>query len=902
MTTPPPPPANILATAEGRRLHGVAADPAWRRWGPYLSDRQWGTVREDYSPGGSAWDYFPHDHARSRAYRWGDDGIAGWSDEQALWCLSIVLWNGHDPILKERLFGLTNSEGNHGEDVKELYFHSDGVPSHAYMRMLYKYPQAAFPYARLAEENRRRGQHEPEFELIDTGVLDDKRYFDVTVEYAKATPDDVLMRVTAHNLGPDPARLHLLPQLWARNTWSWTPDADRPRLGARSDGSVDALHPLLAPRRLWLDGAPELLFCENETNVRRLFGQNAPGPFKDGINDFVVTGDAGAISSSRAGTKCAAHHVLEIAPGASVQVRLRFRPADDAGDAFADFDAIFARRIAEADAFYGELQRQIANPDARRVQRQALAGMLWSKQFYYIDIPSWLAGDPTQPAPPAERRHGRNADWFHLNNADIISMPDKWEYPWYAAWDLAFHCVTFALIDPDFAKSQLVLMTREWYMHPNGQLPAYEWAFGDVNPPVHAWAAWRVYQMDKTLTGQGDRPFLERIFHKLMLNFTWWVNRKDAEGRNVFQGGFLGLDNIGIFDRSAPLPTGGFINQSDGTAWMAMYTLNLMRIALELALDNSVYEDVATKFFEHFLFIAEAMANLRGDGIGLWDEQDQFFYDVLSLPGGHRVPLRVRSMVGLIPLFAVETIDQDVLDRLPEFAQRLKWFLEYRPDLAKLVSRWQEPGRGETRLLSLVRGHRMKALLRRMLDEAEFLSPFGVRAVSRFHQANPYVFEHGGNRFGVGYVPGESESGLFGGNSNWRGPVWMPVNYLLVESLREFYKYYGEDFKVEYPVDSGRLLSLREVADAVSYRLAGLFLRGADGRRPALGDHPIVQNDPAFRDHVLFYEYFHGDTGRGVGASHQTGWTGLVALLLHPRTEATACGFAMDKGTEADAH
>jgi len=665
---------------------------------------------------------------------------------------------------------------------------------------------------------------------------------------------------------------------------------------------VDAAHPLKAPRRLWLDGGPDLLFCENETNVRRLFGMDAPGPFKDGINDFVVGGDAGAISPLREGTKCAAHHVLDVAPGASAQVRLRFRPADDGSDAFADFDALFARRMAEADAFYAVLQRQLADPDARLVQRQALAGMLWSKQFYYIDIPAWLAGDPTQPKPPAERRHGRNADWIHLNNADVISMPDKWEYPWYAAWDLAFHSVPFALVDPEFAKSQLVLMTREWYMHPNGQLPAYEWAFGDVNPPVHAWAAWRVYQMDKTLTGRGDRACLERIFHKLMLNFTWWVNRKDAEGRNVFQGGFLGLDNIGIFDRSAPLPTGGFINQSDGTAWMAMYTLNLMRIALELALDNEVYEDVATKFFEHFLYIAEAMANLRGDGVGLWDEQDQFFYDVLSLPGGDRVPLRVRSLVGLIPLFAVETIDQDVLDRLPEFARRLKWFLDYRPDLASLVSRWQEPGRGETRLLSLVRGHRMKALLRRMLDEVEFLSPFGVRAVSRFHAATPYVFEHAGNRFSVGYVPGESETGLFGGNSNWRGPVWMPVNYLLVESLREFHRYYGDDFKVECPVGSGRRRSLREVADALSYRLAGLFLRGADGRRPAMGEHTLLQNDPAFRDHVLFYEYFHGDTGRGVGASHQTGWTGLVALLLHPRTEETLCGFVMNEEIEADVH
>jgi hypothetical protein len=888
------PAPKLLETAEGRRLYGAASDPAWRRWGPYVSDRQWGTVREDYSAGGTAWDYFPHDHARSRAYRWGEDAIAGWSDDQGFWCLGIALWNGCDPILKERLFGLTNSEGNHGEDVKELYFHADGVPSHAYMRMLYKYPQGAFPYARLTEENRLRGPQEPEFELLDTGLFDDGGYFDVTVEYAKAAPDDMLMRVGIHNHGAAAARLHVLPQLWARNTWSWTPDSPRPKLRADGRGAVEAAHPSMPAMRLWLDGGPELLFCENETNLRRLYGVDAPGPFKDGINDFVVQGDAGAVNPLQEGTKCAAHYVLEVAPGATAQIRLRFRPADAAGDAFAGFDAVFQRRIAETDAFYAALQHHLADPDSRMVQRQALAGMLWSKQFYHIDMLNWLAGDASQPAPPEARRRGRNADWFHLNNADVISMPDKWEYPWYAAWDLAFHCVTFALIDPGFAKSQLILMTREWYMHPNGQLPAYEWAFGDVNPPVHAWAAWRVYQMDKALTGSGDRGFLERIFHKLMLNFTWWVNRKDAEGRNVFQGGFLGLDNIGIFDRSAPLPTGGFINQSDGTAWMAMYTLNLLRIALELALDNAVYEDVATKFFEHFLFIAEAMANLRGDGVGLWDEQDQFFYDVLSLPGGDRLPLRVRSMVGLIPLFAVETIDQEVIDRLPEFGRRLTWFLQYRPDLARLVSRWQEPGRGETRLLSLLRGHRMKAVLRRMLDEAEFLSPFGVRAVSRFHAANPYVLEHGGNRFSVGYVPGESESGLFGGNSNWRGPVWMPVNYLLVESLREFSRYYGNDFRVEYPAGSGQLLSLCDIADALSLRLARLFLRGADGRRPALAGHGRMQDDPAFRDHVLFHEYFHGDTGRGVGASHQTGWTGLVALLLHPRTEATLCGFVMD--------
>jgi hypothetical protein len=896
-------PAGLPDTAEGRRVIGQAADPIWRRWGPYLSDRQWGTVREDYSPDGSAWDSFPHDHARSRAYRWGEDGLAGWSDEQALWCLALALWNGRDPFLKERLFGLANGEGNHGEDVKELYFHSDGVPSHAYMRMLYKYPQAAFPYAGLVAENRRRGPRDREFEMIDTGLFDDGRYFDVTVEYAKATPEDVLMRVGVCNRGTEPADLHVLAQLWARNTWSWTRDSMRPLLRARTDGSVEALHPRFAPRQFFCDGSPALLFCENDTNVRRLYNTPTLGPFKDGVNDRVVGGDTAAVGSRDEGTKCAAWHVLDLAAQAQAELRVRFRPAGEGGDPFADFDAVLRGRRDEADEFYAVLQRGIADPDARLVQRQALAGMLWSKQFYYIDIPQWLAGDPAQPLPPIERRHGRNADWSHLNNADVISMPDKWEYPWYAAWDLAFHCVTLALVDPEFAKSQLVLLTREWYMHPNGQLPAYEWAFGDVNPPVHAWAAWRVYQMDHALTGRADRAFLERVFHKLMLNFTWWVNRKDAEGRNVFQGGFLGLDNIGIFDRSSPLPTGGFINQADGTAWMATYTLNLLRIAIELAQENPVYEDVATKFFEHFLYIAGAMSNIGGDGIALWDEKDQFFYDVLALPDGRHVPLRVRSLVGLIPLFAVEVIGHTLLEGLPDFARRMRWFFDYRPDLASLVSRWQEPGRGETHLLSLLRGHRLKALLARMLDETEFLSDYGVRALSRQHAAHPYAFEHAGQVFSVGYVPGESDCGLFGGNSNWRGPVWMPVNYLMIESLREFHRYYGDDFRVEYPTGSGRTLGLREVADALSRRLTRLFLRGPDGRRPALGDHALHQHDPAMRDHLLFHEYFDGDTGRGLGAAHQTGWTGLVALLLHPRTEANLCGFVVtNEGLAAESN
>ncbi|HST75578.1 MAG TPA: glucosidase [Acetobacteraceae bacterium] len=876
---------SILDTVEGQRLRATATDPAWRRWGPYLSDRQWGTVREDYSPNGDAWEYFTHDQARSRAYRWGEDAIAGFGDENLNWCLGLALWNGRDPILKERLFGLTNGEGNHGEDVKELYYYLDGTPTHSYMRMLYKYPQAEFPYSVLVEESRRRGLKDREFELTDTGVFDERRYFDVTVEYAKTAPDDILMLITVENRGPDAARLNVLPQLWARNTWSWKPGKDRPVLRALPDGAVLTEQDWRAPMRWCIDGPHELLFCENERNTRRLDGTTQAGFFKDGINDYIVHGDRGAVNPQREGSKCAAHVQLDIAAGGSAQLRLRLRPESERSAPFATFDDEMRARRAEADEFYAALQHGIADPDARLVQRQALAGLLWSKQYYALDVREWLAGDPAMPPPPESRKTGRNAEWPHLNNSDIILMPDKWEYPWYAAWDLGFHCVTMALIDPEFAKAQLVLLAREWYMHPNGQLPAYEWEFGDVNPPVHAWAAWRVYEMDAALTGKPDRDFLERVFHKLMLNFTWWVNRKDAEGRNIFQGGFLGLDNIGIFDRSKPLPTGGYINQSDGTAWMAMYTLNLLRIAIELAFEDHIYEDIATKFFEHFLYIAEAMTNMGGDGIGLWDEEDQFYYDVLNLPGGERVPLRVRSMVGLVPLFAVEVLDSRHSGRLPGFAERARWFARYRPDLARLVSRWEEPGAGSRFLLSLLRGHRMKRLLSRMLDETEFLSDYGVRSLSKFHEKQPFTLEHGGAEFSIGYVPGESESNLFGGNSNWRGPIWLPMNYLLIESLREFHRYYGDDFKVECPVGSGTFLTLSEIAAELAHRLARIFLRDAKGRRATFGESPMLQEDPAFRDHVLFYEYFDGDTGRGMGAAHQTGWTALVALLLQPPAE-----------------
>ncbi|MFL5270162.1 MAG: MGH1-like glycoside hydrolase domain-containing protein [Stellaceae bacterium] len=869
-----------IRTAEELRLEEIRHGKHWRRWGPYLSERQWGTVREDYSENGNAWEYFPHDHARSRAYRWGEDGIGGFGDDRLLLCLGLALWNGRDPILKERLFGLTNSQGNHGEDVKELYYYLDGTPTHSYMRMLYKYPQAAFPYDLLLEENRRRGRGESEFELIDTGVFAENRYFDVEIEYAKADVDDIMMQVTIYNRGPEPAALHVLPQLWARNTWSWKPDSMRPQFVAGADASVSVDHPQFPHLELYCDGQPEFLFCDNETNVRRLWGTDAPGHyFKDGINDYVVSGNTDAVNPERRGTKVAAYYRRSLSSGENARLRARLTPDAHAFDRD-DFDCTFAKRRAEADEFYASLQDDIADPDARLVQRQALAGLLWTKQFYYFDIPEWLHGDPLQPPPPSSRQRGRNADWPHLNNADIVLVPDKWEYPWYAAWDLAFHAVTMAFVDPAFAKGQLLLLTRDWYMHPNGQLPAYEWAFGDVNPPVHAWAAWRVYEIDRERRGDdGDKDFLERVFHKLMLNFTWWVNRKDVEGRNIFQGGFLGMDNIGLFDRSAPLPTGGYVNQSDGTAWMAMYTLNLMRIALELALGDHVYEDIASKFFEHFLYIAEAMTNIGGDGIGLWDEQDEFYYDVLHLPDGERIPLRVRSLVGLIPLFAVEVLDSSALAKLPRFNARTQWFLEHRPNLARLVSRWHDAN-GDRHLLSLLRGHRMKRLLNRMLDETLFLSDFGIRSLSKLYGNHPYVFEHEGTRLSVTYVPGDAASDMFGGNSNWRGPIWMPVNFLIIESLRRFHSYYGDDFRIECPVGSGTMLHLGEIAEEISQRLCRIFLRNNEGHRPVFGDSPIEQNDPQFRDHVLFYEYFHGETGCGLGAAHQTGWTALVALLL----------------------
>ncbi len=875
---------------EKERINEMAnGTAAWRLWGPYLSERQWGTVREDYSSDGNAWSYLTHDDARSRAYRWGEDGIGGFTDEQERLCLALAVWNGRDPILKERLFGLTNSEGNHGEDVKEMYYYLDATPTHSYLKMLYKYPQRAFPYEALVQENGRRDRNQSEFELLDTGVFDEGRYFDVCVEYAKASTEDILMRISVSNRGPEDSEIHVLPQLWFRNTWSWGRGDPKPGLRAISDVSILATHGSLGQYVFCAEDAQNLLFTENETNAARVFGRaNGSGFYKDAFHESVVHGNTGAVNAGNTGTKAAAHYRLTVRAGAEDVIRVRLtRTGHDSP--FSDFEAVLNDRRREADEFYSDLQRDMAVGDCRNVQRQAFAGMIWTKQFYYYDVSQWLEGDPASPPPPAVRKHGRNHDWTHLNNADVISMPAKWEYPWYAAWDLAFHAVTFSLIDAEFAKQQLVLITREWYMHPNGQLPAYEWDFCDVNPPVHGWAAWRVFEIDRKQrrvhdpNDPGDLSFLERVFHKLLINFTWWVNREDAAGRNIFQAGFLGLDNVGVFDRSKPLPMGGQINEADATSWMAMYSLNLMRIALELAQHNHVYEDIATKFFEHFLTIAYAMTNVGETGLGLWNEEDGFFYDVLELPNGTAIPLKVRSIVGLMPLFAVETLEPEMLDSVPDFKARLEWYLSYRPDLAALVSHWNVGGEGERRLLSLLRGHRMKLLLRRMLDETEFLSDYGVRGLSRYHAEHPYTFQYGGKVLSVDYEPAESTSGLFGGNSNWRGPVWFPVNFLILESLQKFHHYYGDDFKIECPTGSGQYLTINDVADELGRRLVRLFLRDQNGHRPALAHYGRFQDDPHFRDYVHFYEYFDGDNGRGCGSSHQTGWTGLVAKLMQVR-------------------
>jgi hypothetical protein len=869
-------------TAEGIRLsEDRTRTNNWKRWGPYLSERQWATVREDYSPYGNCWDYFSHDHARSRTYRWGEDGLLGFTDRECRLCFGLALWNGHDPILKERLFGLTGSEGNHGEDVKENYYYLDATPTYSYARALYKYPQSEFPYRQLVEENRRRGLSGPEFELTDTGVFDGNRYFDVRVEYAKASPDDLLIRISATNRGAKAAPLHILPTLWFRNTWRWqsADAASVPSLRLEAANIVRAEHDTLGSYQFAFDAEADVLFTENETNAHRLWGVPNPTPFvKDAFHDYVVAGRRDAVNGERVGTKCAPHFEFMMQAGETRQFRLLLVSTGAAPERFFGkaFDSVFAERQREADEFYAEIAPPTFSTEPRNVTRQGYAGLLWSKQFYHYVVADWLKGDATQPPPPQERRAGRNREWEHVYSRDIISMPDKWEYPWFAAWDLAFHMIPMAQVDPDFAKQQLTLFLREWYMHPNGQIPAYEFAFGDVNPPVHAWAAWRVYKISAA-RGERDRQFLESIFQKLLLNFTWWVNRKDAEGNNLFQGGFLGLDNIGVFDRSNPLPSGGFLQQSDGTAWMAFYCLTMLSIALELAQENQVYEDLASKFFEHFVRIADAMNNLGGTG--LWDPIDGFYYDQLKL-NGQMIALRSRSLVGLLPLIAVEVLEEEQIQRLPGFWKRMKWFIENRPELARLITWCQSCPHHEHRMLAIPSRERLESALRYMLDESEFLSPFGVRSVSAIHREKPYIFRVGDHEHRVDYTPSEGNTYLFGGNSNWRGPIWFPINYLLVEALERYHHFYGDALKVECPVGSGRFLPLSGVADELARRLGSLFLPNNEGARPCHGTESRYAQDPNWRELVLFHEYFHADTGRGCGASHQTGWTALAVRCL----------------------
>jgi hypothetical protein len=896
-------------TAEHQRLQEDAArNKNWKRWGPYVSERQWATVREDYSPYGNCWDYFPHDHARSRAYRWGEDGLLGIADRQCRLCFALALWNGKDPILKERLFGLTGSEGNHGEDVKELYYYLDSTPTHSYMKALYKYPQTEYPYELLVEENRRGGLGAPEFELIDTGAFNDDRYFDVFAEYAKASEDDILIRLTIANRGPEKATLHLLPTLWFRNTWSWGPVPEectnKPSIALERDGLVCTRHDVLGEYHLAYEGNAKPLFTENETNSARIYNYpNGQRFVKDAFHEYVVHGRGDTVNPENVGTKFAPYYLLEIEPGKSHVVRLRFSAVaggDDVGsgrdrasgrpgsappatNSFADFDRIFAQRISEANEFYDAVIPSEMDQEARKVARQGYAGLLWSKQFYNYVIREWLSGDPAQPPPPSERQLGRNREWTHLFNRDVISMPDKWEYPWFAAWDLAFHMIPFSKIDPHFAKKQLNLFLREWYMHPNGQIPAYEFAFGDVNPPVHAWAAWRVYKMTGP-RGRRDRAFLESTFQKLLLNFTWWVNRKDAEGNNLFSGGFLGLDNIGVFDRSRPLPTGGFLQQADGTAWMGFYCLTMLSMAIELAETNPAYEDMASKFFEHFIGITDAMNSLGGSG--LWDEEEGFYYDQLKIDG-QMIPLRTRSLVGLMPLIAVENLETAKINKLPGFRKRMEWFLNYRKDLASLVTYCEVCPSTGNRMLAIPTQDRLRRVLRYMLDENEFFSPFGLRSVSRVHRDKPYVFRVGNEEHRVDYVPGEGNSYLFGGNSNWRGPIWFPINFLIVEALERYHLFYGESFKVECPTGSGNLATLQEVSRELARRLGSIFLPDENGARPCHGEVAKYADDPHWRDLVLFHEYFHGETGRGCGASHQTGWTSLAVKLLENTIEHT---------------
>jgi hypothetical protein len=870
---------------EQQRLEEARNSSApWKKWGPYLSERQWGTVREDYSDNGNAWDYFSHDQARSRAYHWGEDGLAGISDDKQRLCFALALWNGKDAILKERLFGLTNSEGNHGEDVKEYYFYLDSTPTHSYMKYLYKYPQAAYPYEQLVKGNQKRGRHESEYELINTGIFDQDRYFDVFVEYAKESPEDILVQISIHNRGPEAAEIHVLPTLWFRNRWSWGRDNPRPSLrAAAGKGTVVKVSETdLGECHLYCDGAASLLFTENETNNERLFkGQNRTPFVKDGINNHVVHGQKDAVNPEQTGTKVAAHYRLTVAPGKCETVRVRLTPGTSSGDVFSQrFDEIMQSRRREADEFYASVIPRSLDADATNVMRQALAGMLWSKQYYYFDVNRWLEERGCDPYQPSAKSAPRNGSWHHMYNADIISMPDKWEYPWYAAWDLAFHILPLTLVDADFGKQQLDLMLRENYLHPNGQIPAYEWNFGDVNPPVHPWATIFTYRLEKARTGKGDVAWLQRCFQKLLLNFTWWLNRKDRAGKNAFEGGFLGLDNIGVFDRSSPLPTGGYLEQADGTAWMALFSLNMLEMSIELALDDVAYADMALKFLQHFVSIASATIHAGGN-TGMWDEEDGFFYDVLQLPNSHAQRLKVRSMVGLLPLCAVTVFEGAFRKKYPELMERFQGFLDARPELTTFIHDPARPGQSGRRLGAILDETKLRRVLAKMLDEKEFLSPYGLRALSRFHAENPYVFNVGGEEYRVGYVPGESDTGMFGGNSNWRGPIWIPVNALIIRALLQYHMYYGNDFTVECPTGSGQQMNLYEVAEEISRRLSNIFLKGEDGRRPVNGGEQKLQEDPHWRDYIQFYEYFHGDNGAGLGANHQTGWTGIIARAMH---------------------
>lgn len=867
-------------TAEQSRLNeNYAGTKNWLKWGTYLAERQWGTVREDYSANGDAWNYITHDMARSKAYRWGEEGIGGFSDDQQLLCLGLGLWNGKDPILKERLFGLTNGEGNHGEDVKELYYYLDGTPTHSYQKMLYKYTQNAYPYSWLINENQHRGKLDPEFELIDTGLFDQDEYFDVFIEYIKNTEDDILIQYTIYNRGNQNAKLHVLPQLWFRNTWSWNPQSAKPKISHLDKNTLLLQSKDLGNYYCHINTDATLLFTENETNNERLYNSPNTSAFvKDGIDNFVVNNNSAAVNPKKEGTKAAIWYQLDVPAAGSVQIKLRLS-GNHQSDPFDDFENIVNTRIKEADQFYAEKQQSITNADERLVQRQAFAGMLWSKQYFFYDVNSWLNGDPGQIPPPKSRFHNRNHNWKHFIADNILSMPDTWEYPWFASWDLAFHCLTFAKIDPAFAKKQLNLLVSAHYIHPNGQLPAYEWDFSDVNPPVQAMAAWQLYQLDKQANEKEDIQFLEGIFQKLLLNFTWWVNQKDSEGNNIFEGGFLGLDNIGVFNRSAPVPGGGFLEQADGSSWMAMYALNMMQISIELAMYNPVYENMSIKFAEHFLYIAGSIANMGEDSLGLWDDQDGFYYDLLRKPNGENDRLRLRTLVGLIPMFAVIVFDENKWNKLPNLKKQLDKFMNQRSDLVQLVSYWKDTKGNEQHLFSLLRGHRMKLLLHRMLDPNEFLSDYGIRSISKQYQEHPYHYVLNGMDYEVKYNPAESDTGMFGGNSNWRGPIWMPINYLLIQSLYNFQEYYTDDFKVEYPTRSGHYYSLAQIATSLGNRLKNIFLRNENGERPVFGGYKKLNQDPHFKDYILFHEYFQGDTGKGLGASHQTGWTGLIALL-----------------------